>query len=594
MEPSNYVLAVNEESDPNTPVLSELPPYTQLKMLSTVDLSDGTKRALVVLNGQGERPLGWLTAVTAAGVQTLHASFRPLYSVVASDSKHGSSVKVSKMFNESSATVCQLPVGTRVVVLEQRRTMHGAQRVRVKVVGKKASLGWLTAKKPDGSLVIREVKDSDLTAKSKSVAATRSGHVGTPLSSRRGTPSGTPMSSRRGTPRGTPFGTPRGGSRQGTPRGLAFQSSRISKAASHLDLGTYSPTGSRSVSPRGMPTNTSAAELSPRIKATLERLTSKGSSMGSSKGESGSDAPLLGPKSSHQAVEKVVKECMAKQNKLISAAMWEAQAVALEGQAAEEEGGKEKALSVQVGEILMAKKVKVDQLVREWDPKDKGIVSKQEFRVHIRNLFAKKPVDTQDVDDLFMTLDDDGGGTLDIPEIKAALKKLKDDAADARAGAGAARARGAVLRKKAAIIREGPKVAALETEKAATEFKKIRKGTVGSRLVEFLHLKGIKAVSAVSQWDTSGDGELSKVEFRQNVMALGMEASAHEVDDLFDDLDSDGGGSLDLNEVKRAFKKLQDQAENKKQALREKGIDYVESLGRMQTAQIEHQNSLLA
>lgn len=52
------------------------------------------------------------------------------------------------------------------------------------------------------------------------------------------------------------------------------------------------------------------------------------------------------------------------------------------------------------------------------------------------------------------------------------------------------------------------------------------------------------------------------IQFRAHVEALGVEvSSASEIDALFDELDADGGGSLDAAEVKRALRVLQEEAE---------------------------------
>ena len=91
----------------------------------------------------------------------------------------------------------------------------------------------------------------------------------------------------------------------------------------------------------------------------------------------------------------------------------------------------------------------------------------------------------------------------------------------------------------------------------------------------------------VSKWDTDNDGIISRAEFRKEVKLLVPNAIASEIDDLFDSLDDDSGGtlparasraqstfdkcdccasnvphnllagSLDIEEIKQTMKKLQ-------------------------------------
>ena len=77
---------------------------------------------------------------------------------------------------------------------------------------------------------------------------------------------------------------------------------------------------------------------------------------------------------------------------------------------------------------------------------------------------------------------------------------------------------------------------------------------------------GKKAMAALMKaWDTNGDGELSKMELRQAIRGkkegeLGLKATNQEIDQLFDDFDSDGGGTLDLKELRPCLKALVDAA----------------------------------
>ena len=70
---------------------------------------------------------------------------------------------------------------------------------------------------------------------------------------------------------------------------------------------------------------------------------------------------------------------------------------------------------------------------------------------------------------------------------------------------------------------------------------------------------------------------------------MGVEAKGHEVDELFDTLDEDGGGSLDTQELKVALKKLQDLAEESKSQIRQQAIQVLELAKVMKTQQASYQ-----
>lgn len=84
----------------------------------------------------------------------------------------------------------------------------------------------------------------------------------------------------------------------------------------------------------------------------------------------------------------------------------------------------------------------------------------------------------------------------------------------------------------------------------------------------------------MNEWDRNHDGDISKQEFRLNVRKLGLlegEANTKELDALYESLDSDGSGALDLEEMKHALKGLQSNA-RVAQGQRKRTLEWVEKL----------------
>ena len=82
---------------------------------------------------------------------------------------------------------------------------------------------------------------------------------------------------------------------------------------------------------------------------------------------------------------------------------------------------------------------------------------------------------------------------------------------------------------------------------------------------EALQKRKIVVADLMREWDPNGDGEISPMEFRQNVRKL-LPTELHaglvisEIDALFNDLDLDKSGALDVGEIKIALKRLQNEA----------------------------------
>jgi len=72
-----------------------------------------------------------------------------------------------------------------------------------------------------------------------------------------------------------------------------------------------------------------------------------------------------------------------------------------------------------------------------------------------------------------------------------------------------------------------------------------------------LALKGVasRVLDLFREWDTNGDGEISKKEFRKAMVSLGLEVPVKDVDALFDKWDGDGGGCIQYKELNRILRK---------------------------------------
>ena len=179
-------------------------------------------------------------------------------------------------------------------------------------------------------------------------------------------------------------------------------------------------------------------------------------------------------------------------------------------------------------------------------------------------------------------------GTLDVSELKQVLKGLKDAAVKSVQDAIPIREAAELLRLRAGQTSDVAKttskcsrahhnarfrkacddahavsavlLSAERSEQADARFEELRSNkSCGARLGALLIARNVKVTDVVTKWDPTGDG-VDKVEFRQGVLGLGLAAEPYEIDDLFEELDDDGGGTLDVSEIKASFKALQEKS----------------------------------
>jgi len=93
-----------------------------------------------------------------------------------------------------------------------------------------------------------------------------------------------------------------------------------------------------------------------------------------------------------------------------------------------------------------------------------------------------------------------------------------------------------------------------KTKRGSTIFGKIdfdEERPLGEQLKAALSKQAIRVLDLFRDWDTNGDGQVSKKEFRNAMPALGMDLPIDVVDALFDQYDLDGQGSIEFNELKK-------------------------------------------
>lgn len=184
---------------------------------------------------------------------------------------------------------------------------------------------------------------------------------------------------------------------------------------------------------------------------------------------------------------------------------------------------------------------------------------------------------------------------MDLKELKRALKKMMDIHSKRVKEGAAGEATAAAVRERARRHRDGILVAARASEAACASLVAARNdSTIGSKLGETIGGKGMKAGDIALQWDASGDGEIDKKEFRKNVLALGVTAPPSGIDAIFDGLDVDGGGSLDMRELQKALKQFIGEADARRNNIRAICLELITVFKALRHVQAEYEAELKA
>ena len=203
----------------------------------------------------------------------------------------------------------------------------------------------------------------------------------------------------------------------------------------------------------------------------------------------------------------------------------------------------------------------VNETLRKWDKGGKGDVNKTEFRMGVR---SPPPFglgidgDHKEVDCFFDSLDQarSGTGMIDGREMKEIFEDMLEFAKKAMIEVDEIMEVANRIREKANLCLETAQITA-NSEEAEKELDIVRATQpVPVQLGRLIVKKNVKIVDILIKWDSGGDGEVSKSEFRHHVRELGVVADTASIDACFESYDADGGGSLDIVELKPALKEL--------------------------------------
>jgi hypothetical protein len=151
---------------------------------------------------------------------------------------------------------------------------------------------------------------------------------------------------------------------------------------------------------------------------------------------------------------------------------------------------------------------------------------------------------------LFEGWDKDGGGTIEMQELQAILRRPVELDASLKAGAVAVQ----TSAKGKHALRKGPSkktsvVGAIDLDESEGALP------VQVQLQHALAKSSARVIDLFKELDVDGDGTVSAKEFRIAMPLLGLNVPRADVDALFSSWDPDGSGTLTLKELEKVLRR---------------------------------------
>jgi Ca2+-binding EF-hand superfamily protein len=201
-------------------------------------------------------------------------------------------------------------------------------------------------------------------------------------------------------------------------------------------------------------------------------------------------------------------------------------------------------------------------LFRQWVEGGSGEIEKKEFRRAIKSMGFDFIANDKEIDMIFHEFDTDGSGKVDYKELNKHLRQGAGSKIDPLLFAGAAgeigtKSENRHKNKFSGAGGGGPpktKLVGSARPKAPSTPKLTTQDLIVEDLYKTLSRNAPRLEQLFKRWDTDGDGLVSRKEWAAALPMIGINTTAEMLDLLFDELDADGSGTLDIDELRSAVR----------------------------------------